>query len=76
MQAHHNQQLEQQADSLYEQYGKPLEETHNGEYVAIAADGQIIISTSLAEVMKEAKRQLGTGNFVFKIGERSVGKWL
>jgi hypothetical protein len=76
MQAHHNPQLAQQADSLYERYGKPLEATHNGKYVAISADGKTIIGASLPEVMAQAKQQLGTGNFVFKIGERSVGKWL
>ena len=59
MQAHHNPQLAQQADSLYERYGKPLEETHNGKYVAIAGDGKTIVGTSLAEVMEEAGRQLG-----------------
>ena len=71
-----NQPLEQQADSLYEQYGKPLEESHSGEYVAISADGKTIIGQSVSEVMEEAKQQLGTGNFIFKIGARSVGKWL
>ena len=76
MTAQPNQQLAQQAGSLYERYGKPLEETHNGEYVAISADGKTIIGASLPEVMEGAKQQLGTGNFVFKKGERSVGKWL
>lgn len=76
MPAKHNQPLEQQADALYEQHGKPLEEKHSGEYVAISSDGKTIIGSSVFEVMEEAKQQLGTGNFIFKIGARSVGKWL
>jgi hypothetical protein len=26
--------------------------------------------------MQQAKTKLGPGNFIFKIGERAVGKWL
>ena len=73
MAAHNDQARDQQADTLYEQYGKPLEAAHSGEYVAISADGRTITGTSVLTVMEEAKHQLGTGNFIFKIGARSVG---
>jgi hypothetical protein len=31
-----NQSLLQQSDALYERYGKPLEKTHRGKYIAIS----------------------------------------
>jgi len=70
------QSLEHKAETLYEQYGKPLEKTHKGDYIAIAEDGKTIIGESALEVMQEAKKRLGPGNFIFKLGERSIGKWL
>ncbi len=70
------QSLEHKAEALYEQYGKPLEKTHKGNYIAIAENGKTIIGTSALEVMQEAKQRLGPGNFIFKLGERSIGKWL
>jgi hypothetical protein len=65
----------QQGDRLYERYGRPLEDQHRGEYVAISPDGQTILGSSVGEVLREAKATFGPGNFVFKIGEKSVGKW-
>jgi hypothetical protein len=35
MTRHEQQQLHQQAEALYDQYGKPLEQDHWGEYVVI-----------------------------------------
>jgi hypothetical protein len=32
-------ELRRQADELYDQFGKPLEPEHLGEYLAIAPDG-------------------------------------
>ena len=64
-----------EADLLYEQYGKPLEAEHWGEYVAIARDGRVVLAPTLLEVMQQATAALGPGSDVFKIGERVVGKW-
>ena len=71
-----NQLLLQQSDALYERYGKPLEKTHRGKYVAISKKGNTLIADSVFELIQEAKTTLGPGNFIFKIGERAVGKWL
>jgi hypothetical protein len=71
-----NQSLLHQSDELYERYGKPLEKTHPGKYVAIAQSGETVIADSVFELMQKARTALGPGNFIFKIGERSVGKWL
>ena len=71
-----HQALLQQSEALYERYGKPLEKTHRGKYVAISKEGKTLIADTVFALMQEAKTRLGPGNFIFKIGERAVGKWL
>jgi hypothetical protein len=62
-------------DSLYERYGKPLEQEHYGEYVAITHDGQVITGKDDLEVVDRALQEFGSGNFVFcRIGYRYVDK--
>lgn len=63
------------ATRLYDAYGKPLEDKHRGEYVAISEQGQTVLKPSLLEVAQAAAQVLGPGAFVFKVGERAVGKW-
>jgi hypothetical protein len=70
------QSLLEQSDALYERYGKPLEKTQRGKYIAISQDGKTLIADSVIGLMQQAKTKLGPGNFIFKIGERAVGKWL
>ena len=70
-----NQQLQKQSKKLYEQYGKPLEDDHWGEFVAISPNGQTVIGTDLDEVSKRALDTFGKGSFLFKVGEIAVGKW-
>jgi hypothetical protein len=70
------QSLLEQSDALYESYGKPLEKTQWGRYVAISQDGKFVIADSVLDLMQQAKTTLGPGSFIFKIGERAVGKWL
>ncbi len=60
---------------LYEQYGKPLEAEHKGEYLAISANGKTVIGKSLSQVVADALSQFGKGNFIFKIGHRAVGSF-
>jgi hypothetical protein len=70
------QSLLEQSDALYERYGKPLEKTERGKYIAISQDGKTLIADTVFDLMQQAKAKLGPGNFIFKIGERAVGKWL
>ena len=70
------QSLLEQSDSLYERYGKPLEKTYRGKYIAISQTGKTLISDNVLGLMQKAKTTLGPGNFIFKIGDRAVGKWL
>ena len=63
------------ARALYEQYGKPLEAEHKGEYVVISNSGNTIVGKSLTEVVTNAIYTFGKGQFVFKIGSRAVGSF-
>jgi hypothetical protein len=64
-----------QADHLYEQYGKPLEVQHAGRYVAIAPDGRTLVAPTVLEALRGARAAFGPGSFIFKVGERAVGRW-
>ncbi len=73
-----NEADQRQADDglrLYELYGKPFEAQHWGEYVAITPDGRTILAPTLLEAVQQAASLLGSDNHVFKVGERTVGKW-
>jgi hypothetical protein len=63
------------ARALYEQYGKPLEAAHTGEYIVISNSGKTIVGKSLTEVVTDAIEKFGKGQFVFKIGSRAVGSF-
>jgi hypothetical protein len=60
------------ARALYEQFGKPLEREHTGEYVVISNNGNTIVGKSLTEVVTHAIDKFGKGHFVFKIGSRLI----
>ncbi len=60
---------------LYDLYGKPFEAQHWGEYVAITPDGRTVLAPTLLEVMQKSVAAFGPGSYVFKVGERAVGKW-
>lgn len=67
----------QDADRLYQQYVKPLEQEHGGEYVAVSLLGQVIFARTLVEAMQRADDAFGTDQaVVFKVGAKAVGKLL
>jgi hypothetical protein len=63
------------SDRLYEQYGRPLEAEHWGEFVAIAQDGRTLLGSSLWDLTDQAIEELGPGFVMFKVGEKAVGTW-
>lgn len=65
-----------QSRLLYERYVKPVEHEHHGEYVAVSPNGELRFALTLVEAMQRAEEELGSGNFVFKVGEIAVGRWL
>ncbi len=66
----------QRDDQLYERYGKPMEATQRGQFVAISLQGETIVGPNDLEVLQQALARFGRGNFAFRrIGYRSLGKW-
>lgn len=62
---------------LYELYGKPLEEDHHGQYVAIGEDGRTILGEDADRVLGQAIEAFGSGNFALtRIGSKAFGQWL
>lgn len=62
---------------LYERYGKPLDQAHKGEFVAISSDGQTILGSDDNEVFQSAIQTFGSGSFgLFRIGHPALEKWL
>jgi hypothetical protein len=68
-------ELHRRYDELYDKYGRPLEADHRGEYLAISPDGKTVLGTTLDDVAEQAEANFGPGNFLYKIGEKAVGKW-
>ncbi len=67
--------IKQQADDLYERYAKPLEAEHTGKFVAVSPEGQTIVGETMGEVARQATAAFGRGIFLFKVGQRAVGRW-
>ncbi len=62
---------------LYQQFGKPLEREHLGEFVAIGPDGKTFLGTDDGEVLKKAIETFGSGTFAFtRVGYPTLGRWL
>ena len=62
-------------DALYEQYGRPLEQDHQGEYAAISANGDVALGQTMLEAAQLGAERFGPGSYLFKLGERAVGHW-
>lgn len=65
----------QLSDRLYKKYGKPLEKEHWGEFLAVSQKGKTLLDADLLALAQKASKTLGSGNFLFKVGEKAVGKW-
>ncbi len=70
-----DQEQHNQAEALYEQYAKPLEAEYWGEYVAVSPVGQTVVGADLLEVSDRALARFGPGGFLFKVGDKALGKW-
>ena len=67
--------LKREADRLYEQYAKPLEAEQEGKFIAVSPAGRVLLGDSMLDVAQRATETFGRGNFIFKLGQRAVGKW-
>jgi hypothetical protein len=66
--------LVRRSNELYERYGKPLEAEHWGEFLAISPDGRTLLASSHLDALTRARDAFGPGNFIFRVGERVVGR--
>lgn len=58
---------------LYDKYGLPLEKEHSGDFLAVSPTGRILLAKSFDEAVTQSTQAFGKGNFIYKVGERSVG---
>ena len=65
----------EQSERLYEQYGKPLEAEHWGEYLAVHPDGQYVPDADGEAAHSRALNELGNGYFLFEVGPKAVIRW-
>jgi len=65
-----------QAERVYEQYVKPLEQAHQDEFVLVASDGQIIFAPTLLALAEKAQKTPSKDNFLFKVGDKVIGHLL
>lgn len=54
---------------LYARYGQPLEPEHRGRYVAIQPDGATMVADDHDALAVRARRELGRGSIIFKVGD-------
>ena len=67
-------EMDRLMDQLYEQYGMPLEAEHWGQFLVIAPDGRTMLGPDMAELARRALDEFGRGVFLYKVGEREVGR--
>jgi hypothetical protein len=73
--AKHESPSRQEADRLYDEYVKPLEERHRGEYVGVSHRGEIVMASNLIDVVQQSVSAFGKGNSIaFRVGDRVVGR--
>ena len=63
-------------DRVYEQYVKPVEQDHLGEYVLVTPAGEMIFASSQAELVERTGHIRGTDNRLFTVGEVADAKFL
>lgn len=63
-----------ESDKVYQKFVKPLEKDHWGKFIAVSHKGKTILADSLLEAVEKGISALGSGNFVFKVGEKAVGR--
>lgn len=67
-----------ETDNLYQTYGKPLEQSHRGEYLAIFKDERIlvmVVGKDDLEVIGVASKAGQKPYHLYRIGQRYVYKF-
>lgn len=63
-----------ESDQVYNKFVKPLESKHWGKFIAVSPKGKFLIESDLVQATAKGIEKLGSGNFVFKVGEKAVGR--
>ena len=62
---------------LYDQYGKALEESHTGEFVAISPEGEILLDRKMGKLLRRATDTFGPDNFAMaRVGYEAMTEWM
>ena len=62
---------------VYDLYAKHLEPEHNGKFVAISFDGEVIVGKRDGEVLKHAVDMFGRGGFAMaRVGHEVMHEWV
>lgn len=65
------------SNKVYEKHVKPLEEKHKGEFAGVSYSGKVVLAPTLLEAMEQSVASFGKRNsFIFKVGDKVVGKLL
>lgn len=56
-------------DRMYEQYVKPVEQEHLGEYVVVTPAGDMYFAQTQSELVKKTMHLREGGNGLFRVGE-------
>ncbi|MFN8635793.1 MAG: hypothetical protein U0893_18245 [Chloroflexota bacterium] len=56
-----------EADRIYDQYVKPVEHEHEGEYALVMADGQVFFGPDILELGDIAGEKPSEKNRLFKV---------
>jgi hypothetical protein len=59
-------------DRAYQQYVKPFERDHWGEFALVTPDGQVVLAGSLQELMEKTDGMDNNDNCLFRVGEISA----
>ncbi len=62
-------------EERYELFVKRLESDHWGDFAAVRKDGSLVLAPSLLEALEKGELQLGSGIYIYRVGEVAVGKW-
>ncbi len=57
---------------VYDQYVKPVEQTHLGEYALVRPNGEIVFATNLPDLVEKTQYMVHRDNCLFRVGEISA----
>ena len=63
-------------DRVYEQYVKPVEQDHLGEYALVTSAGETYFASTQSELIRKTRHVTTGDNCLFKVGEIAATKIL